>query len=276
VSHLFASANEIDKLKSNKDVELFLETKIDSLWKYLSPFENNKANNSKFTKAGFLKVDIDSNGLTDLLIYGQACFVVLDTGNQHYSLYGNYSPPYNCIIETSYEFVDLISSNNIPLLVFKRIENSQHSISRNTPQNDTMIFKFGNFIEYNAKPDNLQIEEINLKSDGGYGAGKFTIDVDALGCVSYQDGYDFKLLTGEIDKKTFDNIIQTINYMKLRSLQDNYDIENTTDLPMYNLEITFNGGETKKITDYGASGTSSLHKLYDQLLNLKPSLTELN
>src|SRR5690606_2880102 len=96
-------ANKIDKLQTNSDVVQFLAREVDSLWLRTSPFDPNKANNTSFTKAGFIKTDLDSNGLTDLLVYGHNIFAVLDTGSGPYVLRGSYTPLYNTPIESDHE-----------------------------------------------------------------------------------------------------------------------------------------------------------------------------
>jgi hypothetical protein len=270
--HSHTHTNKIDKLQTTKDVEEFLAEKVDSNWKHVSPFTLNKGSAYRAKKAGVLKIDIDNNGLTDLLIYGQNCFAILDTGNGPYKLLGNYYPPYNVEMGEPWEyFAEMIMLKNTPLLLFKRLEGSDEDTNF-SPRTDTMVFKFDALIKYNAWPDTIKIEEINFSSDGGYGGPIFEMKIDSNRRLTYKR-HDYEVgwtdFYTTVDKALFDKLIGTINYLKITSLKDSYAIENAVDFAAYTLEIKFNNGKIKKIYDYGIVGTSGLICLYNQLIDLQ-------
>lgn len=270
-------ANEIDSLITKRAVEQFLATKIDTNWKYVSPFEDNKVHTKKFTKAGFLKKDFDHNGLTDLLIYGQNCFVVLDLDSMPYGLYGNYTPPYNINLEESGPwFVDIVNVKEDPLLIFKDYV-WQYDTKSWAPTYDTFIYKLGSFLKYNPTPGSLQIEAIHFTGDEGYGATPFEMNVDAVGWMDFHEGRDVNssIFAGFIDSASFSDIKQVVNYINFIALEDYYE-ESITDLQTYELTIKFKGGKAKKITDYGGWGTSGLMNLYNRLFYHARKLNEFH
>jgi hypothetical protein len=56
--------------------------------------------------------------------------------------------------------------------------------------------------------------------------------------------------------------------LKLTSLKDEYSV-NWTDDQTSTLEIKFNNGQIKRISDYGMIGTFGLEHIYDQLFALR-------
>lgn len=255
-THL-AHANAIDSLKTIKDVEHFLE-KLDKSWKDYPVFEKATKNNSRFGKNKFFKIDLDNNGSTDLVINGKYLIAVTAYDNGKYVV--RFINRANRYTLTSIKY-----SGTSPLLVMKDEYSEGTSV--------TLIFKFGDFIEFNPAPADLKIEKINFSTTGCYGTCPvFDLSVNAyrtafFNAISYNDKKEGKF-TVTIDTAAYNNLIATINYMKLTSLKDNYFVGWTDDQTAL-LEITYNNGQTKKIRDYGEVGTFGLANLYKQLFALR-------
>ena len=137
---------------------------------------------------------------------------------------------------------------------------------------DTLIFKFGDFYEYNPSPDNFSIQAISISTTPCYGSCPiFELDIKGDGTANY-DAQEYNDKTGKfkaiIDTASFSKLIQTINYIKLTSLKDAYRVHWTDDQTV-TLEIKFNDALVKKISDYGKIGTYGLQHLYSQLFALR-------
>src|SRR3954465_3607083 len=80
-----ASANEIDKLKTKAEIQKFLELRVNAQWRKYDCFETKlKPDTSLYAREHFVKLDLDNNGLTDIIIIGKYLFAVTDVGNGHY------------------------------------------------------------------------------------------------------------------------------------------------------------------------------------------------
>src|ERR1700744_6681538 len=81
------NANDIDKLKTVADVQQFLMTKVNKQWEKESIIESDKKDTSAFNKASFLKLDLNNDGFTDLLIEGKYLVPIIDSGNGRYNAF---------------------------------------------------------------------------------------------------------------------------------------------------------------------------------------------
>jgi len=70
-----------------------------------------------------------------------------------------------------------------------------------------------------------------------------------------------------IDNKSYQNIINTINYLKIDYLKNKYSEK--TDAQTVILEIKFSDGQTKKIIDHDSNGTFGLTNLYGKFFDLR-------
>jgi len=256
VLHLFTKANEIDKLTTIKDVEHFLVEKVDSNFIRYADVGDSIV--------GFLKIDVDRNGLTDLLVNSDHPFVILDSGNGHYERSVMWAG------QKTYRPVEIFQAKDGPLLLTKSSTDCGKVSSFDL---DTLTFKLGGLIEYNSHPDRLQIEKINLNTHDGYPGMNIEISVDAGRWATCEERYTSKIFAGIVDSAYFDKLMQTINYINLSSLSNSYPMVGLeclwSDQEVYTLEVTFDNGQIKKISDYGGGGTFGLVALYKQLVNLE-------
>ena len=89
-------ANDIDNLQTIEEVQKFLvEKKVVVIGWNLTP-KNMTTDTSSFGKGKFFKIDLDNNGLTDLVVNGEYLFSVHDIGNGKYQCYfiDNFGNPY--------------------------------------------------------------------------------------------------------------------------------------------------------------------------------------
>lgn len=262
-------ANDIDNLQTNKDVEKFLVKKVNHKWKDEIFFENTeKKDTSSFGKGKFFKIDLDNNGLTDLVINGKYFFTVTDKGNGKHE---SHFIDRGVFMLDKYTLKNIVYKDKTPLLIIENY-NEYNFRKNNETKTDTLVMKFGEFYEYNAMPDNFKIEEIRFSTSHCFGTCPvFELTIKADGTAKY-NAIEYNDMKGKfktvLDTATFNNFLQIINYLKLNSLKDEYSV-NWTDDQTSTLEIKFSNGKTKKISDYGMIGTFGLKHLYDQLFALR-------
>lgn len=271
----FVSGSEIDNLKTNKEVNKFLTENVlkDS---HTTVLDESKTNTSKYGKNKFYKLDLNNDGLTDLIVDGEYFFAVIDKGNKKYEIHPIDRGAFSL---DKYTLTNITYLDRTPLFVIRKYKTvfvnpdlEEHRIGGKETEK-TLILKFGNFIEYNSKPDNFKIEEIKFSTSGCFGSCPvFEIVIDRnknaiYKAIEYNDDDDGKF-SGTIDSDSYDKLIQTINYINTSNLKNEYSVQWTDDQTA-SLEIKFDNGKTKKISDYGLIGTFGLENLYSQLLILR-------
>src|ERR1035441_3412934 len=87
ISASIASGNKIDSLNTIADVNKFYHEKIDTSSKEPALLlDKNKDKYSLYGNNTFYKVDIDGNGLTDLIIDGFPRTIILDRGDNKFEV----------------------------------------------------------------------------------------------------------------------------------------------------------------------------------------------
>jgi hypothetical protein len=259
-------ANEIDDLKTVEEVNKFLRKNI--LTRESKGFlKKSKPDNEQFGKNKFHKIDLDQNGLTDLVIDSDFSFAVVDKGS---GKYGFHPIDRGFVNEQKYTLTNIENKNDLPLLVLRRYDQKNGRVAGKETEK-TLVFKFDEFIEFNPNPDDLKIEEIKIS---------------ALGCVGNCPVYQMTMLPDKItifnavknlkkkgqfkttiDAENYERIIQTINYIGITKLVDNY-ITDKMDLPVINLEIKFNNGKVKRLSSYEMDSHFGLENLFTRLYAL--------
>lgn len=262
------SANEIDQLKTEEDVERFLIKRINKNWEGEVFLEMAKPDTAVYSKNKFYKIDLDANGLTDLVVDGKIFFAIVDRRNKRYTLHPIDRATF---FDHKYCLKNIIYQDKIPLLIVKRYPVLFEDI---IPKTDTLIFKFGDFIEFNNKEEFLKITEVKFSTSGCFGrCPVFKLAIQENRNATYE-AIEYNKKTGvfnaKIDTFSYNRLIQTIRYMKITDLKDNYLVGWTDDQTGV-LEIKFNDENKKKIRDYGMVGTFGLANLYKQLFFLRKS-----
>lgn len=241
----------------------------------------------------FYKTDFDNNGFTDLLVIGddytclgsldQSCsyhpIVIMNFGHQKYKI-ANISKSHNDYFVpkiTDKDGQKLLEINNSRIIDWKK------KIVAKNPQKQILAFRFGDFIEYNSNTQNyIPIEKIEFSTTGCFGtcpifdleinqnreakfiAKQFNFN-DDMEIWSEKNEGTFKT---KLQNEDFEMLIKTLEYIDFPKLEDNYAV-NWTDDQTVNLKITYSSGKIKTISDYGASGTYGLKKIYKILFDIR-------
>lgn len=261
-------SNKIDSLLTNEDVSKFLTDN----------FSKNRLSYTPDTDVTlFYKSDIDSNGLTDLLVKTDICFAVLDNGTGQYDLHHIFARG-----RESFDLIEVFNVNGSPVLVVRGWYYDNIITGSKSWLDDTLIFKFGDFIEYNVYPSTEDVEEINFKIGNGWPGRIWDLRIDAGGWVTFEMDHGARIFTGAIDSITLNTLVQTINYINLPELLERESRKMpassnmATDLETFSLEVKFKNGQIARTDDYGGEGTYGLQNLYRQLFNIAENLNELH
>ena len=138
---------------------------------------------------------------------------------------------------------------------------------------DTLVFRIGRFVNYNSNEANRRITQINYYSFPCFGTCPvFQFNVDALGnaelnSIKYNANLEGKYST-ELSPQSLKNLIWFINYLDIPKLDTSYSVGWTDDATAI-LEVQYEDKTTKRIKDYGKTGTYSLIGLYSFIDNLR-------
>ena len=273
--------NKIDDIKGIALVEKLLRSvdsdyvyfKINKQLKYSDKGCQSLCNNAK--PQPYIKADLDNNGYTDILMMCEDndIICILDSGNNHFFINRlTHRIHEDCL----FPLVSMPNNENgtsIVLTGFKEYDRYDTSTrTRRIIEQKKLVYKFGDFIEYNAIPESNKIEKIEFTTTPCFGSCPvFSITIYADRTASYNaieynhpDG-KFK---GTIRQANYDELVDLLNYIRFPSLKDNYAV-GWTDDQACTLTITYNNGEVKKIHDYGLVGTYGLSRIYHMLFQLR-------
>jgi len=281
--------SKIDSIKTEKEAENLIHT-LDKDYedfkiKKIADFKEERGEN-KFCKNiadslkidnSFYKADFDNNGYTDLLIIGEyydfKIFVLMN--------YGNDSLKINRLTRRSFQnctFPKITNDSIINYYYFSEPHIFSEEKSRLTKKD--LIFKFGDFVEYNSKPNSYHIEKIEFQTTMCYGTcPQFFISIDKnKNGVFKAENYNIDKSKGKVEVKgkfntvitdnDYNELISLLNYVDFPNLEDNYSV-NWTDDQTSTLKITYNDGKVKKISDYGMIGTYGLDRIYSLFFDLR-------
>jgi hypothetical protein len=285
LSSNFLFANKVDDLKTDDDVAKFivsldsnLISKNNSPKLVINSTEEINQNKSctglplNWGLKNWQKVDFNNDGLTDLfaiaLWYQYTTFVAIDLGGDKFKLIRiNYSTFESC------EVSKIIKSKFGTLLLFhtNKPDIVGTPFRRNHPETDTLIYKFGAFVELNKKSAKYKIDTIIFHSGMCLGTcPDFEIKITKNGKAEYKAGFYSKkqgLFKADLAEENFKEIKNLLNYINIKSLRNNYDVS-WTDSPTCTIYIKFSDGSVKKIRDYGELGTFGLREVYNQFFQL--------
>lgn len=265
---LYCKSNGIDKLKTIDDVDIFLKhlSKQNKKIDFFS--EVKKDSTEKLSLQKFIKIDLNNDGFTDLVVNGTYLFVVIDDGKNQFNDYYIDNGPWAL---RKYVLADIDKTQEQPKIIIKNYRKYQYVPPERTIY-DTIVFKFNGLVDYTDHPELNKIKEISISTSLCFGpCPEFDLKIDSAGMATYNaKKYTKKkgLFKGTVDKATLNNLFNLTNYIRIRSLRDKYAVTWTDDQTIF-LTITFIDGSTKNITDYGLIGTFGLANLYNKLYEVK-------
>jgi hypothetical protein len=279
-------ANSIDSLINDNDVERFV-TKVGPRFstsnkiKILSTTQllkrltcDNVAH--KWHLKNWEKVDFNADNRTDLFFIAYwtefLVFVAIDNGDNTFNVI-QLSRTGNC------ELGKPIFRNSEQLLLYYTSNISSSSTSNkiyrtlDKSKTDTLIYKFGGFIEKNENIASYKISEIEFHTSNPWefadGINKLKISSDKSSTFETNSNMAKFIIEKRVPKNELTSeIIELIQYINLDKIKDNYFVSGSDNSTIF-IKIIFKDGTVKKITDYGMIGTFGLSQLYKLLYQLK-------
>ena len=255
-----ARANVIDGLQTRQDVERFLARKAGREFKGETIFGSRPGRDSTDMPGWFYKVDLDGDGLTDLVVNGLKFVVVMDRGDK-----GFWARTLG-----QQDLMDgglrLLAIDSVGAWKGLEVWNMVHK------RRDTLVYHLGSFIEYNAHPlEHLDLVSLHFSAGGCYGTCPiFELQITGDGHITYH-AERFNPIKGEfrgvIPEADLAWIKQLLTYLPLDRLDSSYAVQWTDDATVW-LEMRYNG-RVKRISDYGCQGTLGLSWLYGLLFALR-------
>lgn len=223
------------------------------------------------------KADFDGNGLTDLLVVGSwsdpAILCILDQ-DDHFELKRITRRTFQ---DCTFPLVD--TNNNLTAIdyYFQSYPERGNWDNPKELEHKTLIYKFGDFIEANTSPNVHRIEKVEYSTTMCFGTCPvFKIEMNADKTATWNaEMYNEianKVVKGnfktKIDDQHFNEIIDLLNYIDFEKLNSSYAVSWTDDQTS-TLTITYDGGKTKSISDYGLIGTYGLNRIYQLFFELR-------
>ena len=262
--------NKIDRIRSEKDVEELLEEIDSKRFEIFSvdpalKFEDGPcAAKANATSAkSWVKADIDGNGFTDLLVNGRdytpESLTIMAVADNSFVV--------RVLTRRLFEkcgFATLSDGTTGKVVKYYRPDSSDQPI--------TLTYLSGDFFELNETPSHHTIERIAYSTSGCFGTCPiFELDVRADRTATF-NALSFNKRKGKfksvVSKVKFDELIAALNYIDFPKLSDRYSVAWTDDQSSV-LKITYDGGQTKTISDYGLIGTFGLSSFYQLLFDLR-------
>ncbi|WP_143106345.1 DUF6438 domain-containing protein [Pustulibacterium marinum] len=291
--------SKIDSLKTDDDVQNFIRESNSSYdefeLKRIQDFDRDDksdsitkiiANKLRITKS-YYKADFDYNGYTDLLVIGDnkdcLSFKPCSFNSMVIMNFGNDSLKYvNIVKDMRTSIVPIIEKRKDETIL---VINTPDQISwRNEKFKDgsvdNLIYRNGNFIEYNSKVVQHNIERIEYSTGPCFGPcpifslsltnngkSEFLPEAFNFDDESYDENTEGKFMCN-LEEKKWNELTDLINYLDFTNLEKYYAV-NWTDAQSCTLKITYDNGKIKEIRDYGRRGTYGLKQLYHQLFELR-------
>lgn len=284
-------ANSVDSIQSDNDVLVFLK-RVDKR------FTNDKYRQlqilptdimrqkldcdgiaKKWNIKNWEKVDFNGDNKTDLIVitywYDFDVFVAIDKGDNTYQLIQLSKDVFqNC------ELGKPMKTNSEQLLLFYRKRNEYNEPIKNigdfkqTSRIDTLIYKYGSFIEKQNASASYDISEIEFHTSSGWTgiSPDYKLKIPPVGKAAFEaisDNPKKVLPPTTADTDRVKTIVDLIQYINIKTLRNKYLVTWTDDTTIY-LKITFRDGTVKEIEDYGMIGTFGLSQLYQLLSMLNP------
>ncbi len=260
--------NAIDSLKTDDDVRAFLKGRTSHRDDYDVLTNCKPAVNEILSTIKYLKIDLNNDGLTDLIVNGYYLFAVVDDGK------GRFKTEFidrGAFYQYQYALADVYDRSGKPKVIVRKLP--QHGEGEIKSHYDTLVMGYNGFVEYNGIAEN-DIEEISLSTSGCFGECpifELTVGSDGTAVFNAIEYNDRKgKLQCEIDTASLGKLFRLANYIHPKRLADKYAVHWTDDQTA-TLTVTFKDGSIKIIKDYGMIGTFGLERLYNAIFRLTGS-----
>ncbi len=296
--HQNSSSQSFDEFSVDKEVSIFLKDKFDVLKNFNlgipCPEEENKWYLDSLDYSPWYVGDFNGDKIPDLFVTGkqkkeQVHYLILGKNEEDeastFSLIQVTPPKIKGNLQIP--FIEETKKGNF--IIFKQFETNVRTIVRDGQEiripktykdyykmglikKDSLIYKFGNIVEYNPSPDSRQIEYIQIHVFCQFGGcPDFRMKIDEFGQMLLQNisntNEEPGMYSSACDPDALDRIFALANYLRIdKSLQkfgeDNADKTIT-------VIIQYKDEKYKSWYDYEQGASLGMIHLYELLLDVK-------
>ena len=264
------SASEIDSIHTLLQLNSFLLSRVDAGLVPLLPRNGFTVDAHYYAANSFYKADLNGDNRTDLVVIppdGAMFYAVLDKGDSKFELVtSSYSLPYAAQYTRVYNHLLSMHNAGSEILLVKNEQVFINDSETFYTSPDTLVCRYGTFINYNSKPDTFSIEHVKIYVDELL-INSVDIDLDASLRFRYNYPYPEDFSDTIISVNEFGYVCSIINYLGFSQYKDEFR-RDCDDCGELYLTVTYRNGTVKRIKDHGMAGTAGLKMLYHQLFNL--------
>jgi hypothetical protein len=293
------SQTDIDQIRNDSDVvnyirnvghEYFPYTKgsklrdvtfnlYGRLWMYREKFdeEDGRFTDSVMARRWFL-ADYDGDQHKDLVYYGR-----VSTNAGIFVFFGGATRK---IIRLTDGFarwyphsIESVKIGNANSIIVGTLEQPDDFRSKQKPFSerffhDTLVYKFGGFVEYNEKVQRSPaFDSIQFRPQSNWvGGNSWYITIFKNGSVTYvrerdtatKDGHEsyVEKCTANINPHEWQDLLDYIGFARLK---DSFELKNVSDQTVGLTTVYYSNGNKKTVWDYGMTGTYGLETLYARI-----------
>jgi hypothetical protein len=282
-----ANANEIDELKTDKQVLSFikkLSPKDERIGetRFYARYSHDKKTQKTADSLGvknWIKIDFDQNGETDLIAFNlydlQQIVAVFSINGKYKKINSTWSVGFKYSL--TYPIIKNIDSKNLILIYHNQRTSNRIKFGEEfnyTPVVcDTIHYENGMFLNYYPNLEKHSIESISIRSTNNDVGGEMNMEIDFInlkdscfqleGYRELAEKYTYKLTNEELLRVKY--LLEKSNFSKLN---DNlrYGMEH---YQHYQIEIFYDNGKVKKIKDIGGVVNYNFAEIYEMMYNFK-------
>lgn len=266
--------NEVDRIRSEDDVRAFLRKHGPSRVATQDPFLIKECDAVGTKLASYIKVDIDHNGQTDLIVNGREYVTV--AMYEHAESYEFYVIPemprvqycgvVDSIVDTDSLCFIYVSDRRDPCI--RGFNDTQLPLVKGK---DTLIGFEGKLVKYRPYKPGKRITRVRLNTQRcfeGASCPIFSLEVDTLGAVTYDamvNTIPLGKFRGTIDAGRRSRIFRLTERIQPQQMDSVY--MDATDMPLATLDFVFQDGSIKRAMTDGARdpGLRSLWGLLEEI-----------
>lgn len=287
VVSIAANANEIDDLKTDKQVLAFIkklslkderiaETSFDK------PYSYDKKTQKTADSLGvnnWVKIDFDKNGETDLIAFNlynlQQIVAIFSINGKHKKINSTWSVGFKYSL--TYPIIKNIDGKNLILIYHNQTTSNRIKFGEEfnyTPvECDTIHYEKGMFLNFYKNLEKPKIKSVKITSTSSEVSGVVVVDINFItlksdcfqseGKFPSKNGSTYKLTKAEILK--FKYLLENSNFVELNDNEHFY----IDDCEQYKVKIIYDNDNEKEFEDVGGVINYNFSEIYEMIYDFK-------
>lgn len=276
-----AKANEIDDLKTDKQVlafikKLFNNEERSSIISFSNYNFQDKAVKDLLGSKNWVKTDYDNNGETDLLLFNLGNLYEIIVVFSNNGLFRRYNSNASMRFKYSeiYPTIKKINNKNFILIHHRNQIRYDYELNKRYFTSfgcDTVVFMNGMFLNYYKNLEKPKVKRIKITSTSSEVSGVVVVDINFItsesncfqseGKFPSKNGSTYKLTKSEILK--FKYLLENSNFVELND-NKHYNID---DCEQYKVKIIYDNDNEKEFEDVRGVVNYNFAEIYNMIYN---------